>query len=121
MKYLSLGRGEIVEGFGKAVRKLRLEAGLDQRDLAAAAGYHQSTISAVERTERIPGIDVLLGVCRALAVTPDQLFRRAGLLPAEGEIQDEGFWELWGVYKRLTAEEREVVIDFALFWEGRRG
>ena len=46
----------------------------------AAAGVHQATISAVERTERIPGIDVLMGVCRALAVTPDQLFRRPGLL-----------------------------------------
>ena len=118
-----------MEGFGKAVRKLRLEAGLDQRDLAAAAGFHQSTISAVERTERIPGIDVLLGLCRGLAVTPDQLFRRAGLLPAEGEFPDEGFWELWGVYKRLilrrtqdyAAEEREVVSEFARFWEGRRG
>ena len=33
----------------------------------AAAGYHQATISAVERTERIPGIDVLLDVGRALA------------------------------------------------------
>ena len=86
-----------------------------------AAGYHQATISAVERTERTPGIDVLLGICRALAVTPDQLFRRAGALPVEGEGPDEGFWELWGVYKRLTAGERTAVIDFALFQEGRRG
>ena len=37
----------------------------------AAAGVHQATISAAERTERIPGIDVLSSVCRALAVTPD--------------------------------------------------
>ena len=54
-----------MEGFGRALRKMRREAGLNQRDLAAAAGYHQATISAVERTERIPGIDVLLGACRA--------------------------------------------------------
>ena len=42
-----------------------------------AAGIRQATISAAERTA---GIDVLLGPCRALAVTLDQLFRRAGLL-----------------------------------------
>ena len=52
-----------------------------------AAGYHQATISMVERDERAPGIDVLLGVCRALAVTPDQLFRRAGTLPAAGDAE----------------------------------
>ena len=33
-----------------------------------------------------------------MAVTPDQVLRRAGLLPAEvdAEQSDEGFWELWG-------------------------
>ena len=110
-----------MEGFGKAVRQLRLEAGLNQRDLAAAAGFHQATISMVERDERTPRIDVLLGICRALAVTPDQLFRRANLLPPAGEVPDEGFWELWGVYKRLTAGEREEVARFARFREGERG
>ena len=40
----------------------------------AAAGVHQATISAVERTERIPGIDVLSSVCHALAVTPELCF-----------------------------------------------
>jgi len=32
----------------------------------------------------------------------------------------EGFWELWAVYKRLTAD-REEVLRFARFreWEGR--
>ena len=39
--------------------------------MATTAGFHQATISAVERPVRIPGIDVLLGVCRPLAVTPD--------------------------------------------------
>ena len=57
-------------------------------------------ISTAGRTERIPGIDVLLGVCRALAVTPDQLFRRVGLLPAEG---------------------RGEVVRFARFREEERG
>ena len=94
---------------------------MNQRDLAAASGFHQATISAVEREERTPRIDVLLGLCRALAVTPDQLFRRAGLLPAEGEGIDEGFWELWGMYKRLAAEERRIMIEFGRFAEWRRG
>ena len=64
---------------------------------------------------------------RTPAVAPDQVLRRAGLLKGDG--LDEGFWELWGVWKRLTlrfaqdcaAGEREAVVDFALFQEGRRG
>ena len=108
-----------MEGSGRAPRKKRLEAGLKQRDLAEAAGFHQATVSAVERTERIPGIDVLLGLCRALEVTPDQLFRRAGLLEVDGP--EESFWELWGVYKRLTQGEREEVLRFVRFREGERG
>ena len=109
----------MIEGFGEALRRYRVEAGLNQRDLAQAAGFHQSTISTAEREEKTPGIDLLLAVCRVLGITPDQLFRRAGLL--EGEGLDENFWALWGVWKRLTEEEREVVGDFARFWEGRRG
>jgi transcriptional regulator with XRE-family HTH domain len=93
------------------------------------AGLHQATISAVEREERIPGIDVPLAVCRVLEITPDQLLRRAGLLPAEGEYPDEGFWELWWVYKRLTlrcaqgcaAEDQAEVVRYAHFREGERG
>ena len=39
---------------------------------------------------------------------------------ADAEHPDEGFWDLWGVYKRLTAGERDALMDFALFQEGRR-
>ena len=111
-----------MEEFGRTLRKLRQEAGLNQRELAeAAGGISKGTVSAVERAERIPGIDTVLSMCRPLAVTPDQVLRRAGLIPAEGEVQDEGFWELWGVWKRLTAGERAALMDFAVFQEGRRG
>jgi transcriptional regulator with XRE-family HTH domain len=108
-------------GFGEALRAIRVEAGMTQRDLADVSGVHQTTISSVEAETRTPTIKVLLPLCEGLAVTPDQLFRRAGMLPAEGEFPDEGFWELWGVWKRLTAGERQIVSEFARFWEGRRG
>ena len=88
----------------------------------AAAGFHQATISAVERAERIPGIDVLLGICRALAVTPDLYSGgRVPCRPRGMRSADEGFWELWGVWKRLTAGERRMVAEFARFAEWRRG
>ncbi|WP_299440654.1 helix-turn-helix transcriptional regulator [uncultured Rhodospira sp.] len=36
---------------GEMVREMRLAAGMSQRDLAEAAGLHQSAISAIERGE----------------------------------------------------------------------
>ena len=112
------------------IRRLRFENDeMTQRELAAASGVPQGTISSAETESRTPGIDVLLKLCRALGVRPDDLFERAGLLPA-GEGIEEGFWELWGVWKRLilrhlrqdyAAEEREDLIEYAQFEEWRRG
>ena len=109
------------KGFGETLREMRREAGMTQRDLADVSGVHQTTISSVEAETRTPTIATLLPLCKGLGVTPDQMFRRAGFLPAEGEDAEDGFWELWWIAKRLTAEEREVVSEFARFWEGRRG
>ena len=94
---------------------------MTQRELSAVTGIPQGTISSAEIESRTPGIDILLKLCRGLGVSPNHLFERAGLLPAEGDTFDEEFWELWGVWKRLTAEEREIVSEFARFWEERRG
>ena len=74
-------------------------------------------------------IDVLQGVCQALGASPDQLFRRAGTLPAEEERDEVGFWDLLGIIKWLThrraqdsaAEGRKDVIEYALSGESRRG
>ena len=109
------------KGFGETLREMRREAGMTQRDLADVSGVHQTTISSVEAETRTPTIATLLPLCKGLGVTPDQMFRRAGFLPAEGEDAEEWFWELWWIMKRLTAGERAAVVDFALFQEGRRG
>jgi transcriptional regulator with XRE-family HTH domain len=113
----------MTDGFGEALRRYRIEAGLNQRDLAEAAGFHQTTISTAERDEKTPGIDLLLGVCSVLEITPDQLFRRAGLLTPEGDVEhpDEPFWELWGVYKRLVPADQQEVLRYARFREEGRG
>ena len=45
--------------FGRLLRYLRERAHLSQRDLAAAAGYHHSYISYMERDVRIPGAEII--------------------------------------------------------------
>jgi transcriptional regulator with XRE-family HTH domain len=107
---------------GAALRARRLELGLSQTELSKRAGVAQMTISTIETGNSAPRVDILLKLCQGLGASPNQVFQAAGLLPREGEPHGEdGFWELWGVMERLTAEERRAVIEFALFQEMRRG
>ena len=102
---------------GAVMRARRKELGLSQDQLSALSGVHQGTISAAERGSRTPGVDIVLNLCQALGISPNELFQKAGLLPAE-EVEDEiGFWELWAIMRRLSVEERREVIRFAMFRE----
>lgn len=72
----------------------------------------------------MPGVDIILALAEGLGVSPDKIFREAGLLPQEGEGEDRvGFWELWGIMKRMKPAVREEVVRYALFREreGRTG
>jgi transcriptional regulator with XRE-family HTH domain len=102
---------------GAALRARRLELGLSQNELSARTGVAQMTISTIETGNSTPRADILLKLCQGLGVSPDQVFQAAGLLPREGEPDEDGFWELWGVVKRLGPAEREEVLRFARFRE----
>jgi transcriptional regulator with XRE-family HTH domain len=104
---------------GTAVRKFREERDLSQDALAERAGMPQVTISAIERGTRTPGADTLWKLAQGLGVSPNDIFREAGLFPTEGgpTTDEPGFWELWSVVKRLSPADRDEVIRFALFRE----
>ena len=62
------------ELFGAAVRRHRLERGLTQEDLAEVAGLSQRYVSVLERGENSPTLNVIFRLCRALGVSPADLF-----------------------------------------------
>ena len=104
---------------GEALRKFREERELSQDELAARAGMPQATISAIERGTRTPGVDTLWKLAQGLGVSPNDFYREAGLFPEEGgpSADEPGFWELWTIVKRLSDDDREELIRFALFRE----
>jgi transcriptional regulator with XRE-family HTH domain len=55
------------------LRQLRRAAGLTQRELAERAGTDHTTIAKYESRDRIPYVERLAGLARALGVTPAQL------------------------------------------------
>jgi len=67
--------------YGKALRVARAIAGLEQKQLAGAAGLDPSHISLIEKGTRNPSVRAISKVCRALDI-PEPLFN---MLAAEGD------------------------------------
>lgn len=59
---------EIRAKFGKRVRKVRLEKGFSQEELAYEADSNRTYISDVERGTRNPSIEVVERIAKALCV-----------------------------------------------------
>ena len=58
---------------GKNVRKLRVERGWSQEELADHCGLHRTYIGSIERAERNVSIDNIERLAKALGVTASQL------------------------------------------------
>lgn len=64
----------MAETFGKRVKRLRMEAGLKQAELAERAGVTLFNIRHMEQDKNDnPSRKILIGLARALGVTLDQL------------------------------------------------
>jgi len=61
--------------FGANLRHHRRRARLSQKELAARASLDRTTIGLLERGERIPRLDTLLSLARALSVSAADLMR----------------------------------------------
>jgi transcriptional regulator with XRE-family HTH domain len=61
------------ERFGPVLRRVRIERGLTQEQLADASGLHRTEISLLERNRRKPLLETIVAVCRGLDITPGEL------------------------------------------------
>jgi transcriptional regulator with XRE-family HTH domain len=59
--------------FGRKIKELRERAGLDQSELGKLAGTSRVTVFNIENAKVATNLDVILGLARALNVTPAQL------------------------------------------------
>ena len=69
------------EQFGRAVRQLRLERGLNLQELAKAAGLHWTYLSRIERGRRNPSMRVLVAIAGSFGLSTAALVRRAEQIP----------------------------------------
>jgi len=61
--------------FSKQVRKLRIDRGLSQEQLALLSDMHRNCIGHVERAERTLSFDMVIQLAIGLKVKPAELFK----------------------------------------------
>lgn len=62
-----------LKAFGVKIKRLRIEKGMSQEEVANAAGIERSYMGAIERGERNPSYDKILSIAKAIKVKPSDL------------------------------------------------
>ena len=95
---------------------------LSQADLARKSGITPSQISRIISGNRGVGEEALTAIAYALGYPPEEIFRKAGLLPEKHQINDRAARLAYRI-GQLPAEEQEfldAVIDGLLQKRGKR-
>jgi transcriptional regulator with XRE-family HTH domain len=115
--------GKTVENLGDYLREQRLGAKLSLRQLAEQTGVSNPYLSQIERGLRRPSAEVLQQLAKALRVSAETLYIRAGILSLEDSdvrsvelaiLADAGLTErqkqsLLDVYQSFRAANAAVV------------
>jgi transcriptional regulator with XRE-family HTH domain len=95
---------------GQAIRTVRQQVGLSQKEVAEAAGIDQSYLSMIESDQRSnPGTRIIARLAQVLQVSIDDLAARAGYLPHREE-PDPLAEQAVRLFRRLPRWRQEDVI-----------
>lgn len=94
---------------GEVIRKIRLEKGLSQDDLANLSGTYSSYIGKIERGEKNLTVETLNNVIKPLGVTLEEFF---SYFPSE-DINNEkpNFASTINRIKQMHIEDRKKFIN----------
>lgn len=62
--------------FGQVLKKIRIDQGLSQEQLAFESGYHRTYISLLERGQKNPSLKTIFQLAKTLKINPSDMFRR---------------------------------------------
>ncbi|MFZ6016826.1 MAG: helix-turn-helix domain-containing protein [Nitrospirota bacterium] len=99
--------------FGQRIRKLRMEGGISQQELAKRLGYKtNSYISDVERGNFIPSEGKLKEIAKALGVSFSKIkdFLLESKLEEMG-IKEPAFISMFKDYPHLTREDKRAIVN----------
>ena len=102
--------GKTVESLGDYLREQRVAAQLSLRQLADQAGVSNPYLSQIERGLRKPSAEVLQQIAKALRISAEQVYVRAGILDPD---EDHGGSVELAVLadSRLTERQKRSLLD----------
>lgn len=102
--------GKTVENLGEYLREQRTLSKLSLRQLAEQAGVSNPYLSQIERGLRRPSAEVLQQLAKALRISAETLYVRAGILdPEDGEVRSVELAILADT--GLTERQKQSLID----------
>lgn len=61
--------------FGQVLKKVRIDQGLSQEQLAFESGFHRTYVSLLERGQKNPSLKTIFQLAKTLKITPSDMFR----------------------------------------------
>ena len=95
---------------GEFIRSQREVASMSVRRLAEAAGVSNPYLSQIERGLRRPSAEILQQIAKALKISVETLYVRAGILADESPA-DIGVREAIGRDELLTPEQKQALLN----------
>jgi transcriptional regulator with XRE-family HTH domain len=94
---------------GRYIRDQRRQAELSLRKLASQAGVSNPYLSQIERGLRQPSAKILKDIAKALRISAETLYVRAGILDEEADPTDLEVGILRDPH--LTERQKQVLVD----------
>jgi transcriptional regulator with XRE-family HTH domain len=94
---------------GRYIREQRRQAELSLRKLASQAGVSNPYLSQIERGLRQPSARILKDIAKALRISAETLYVRAGILDDDAEAADLEVAILRDPH--LTERRKQILID----------
>lgn len=94
---------------GAFIRTQRERANLSLRRLADKAGISNPYLSQIERGIRKPSAEILKSLSRALEISANSLYSKAGLIDDESSAPT--IFEAVAVDNRLSGDQKKVLLD----------
>ena len=98
-----------VQQLGKFIRDQRRTASLSLRKLSTLAGVSNPYLSQIERGLRRPSADILQAIAKALSISAETLYIKAGILDERPEDAD-----VVGVIRRdetVSEKQKQIIIE----------
>ncbi|BBH17069.1 transcriptional regulator [Nocardioides baekrokdamisoli] len=102
--------GMAVGSLGDYLKEQRVGAKLSLRQLADQAGVSNPYLSQIERGLRKPSAEVLQQIAKALRISAEQVYIRAGILSVEEEFGGSVEVAVLGD-ARLTERQKQSLLD----------